>query len=169
MHLRIRRVEQLDDVCCAGECVASEELAIFELLACLSAAQRSAPLISNNRISPQNRQAPSKHPRAPLQLERRKAQDRTVFGAQVEYSSRRTSARFGSPRLMETLKHTHLPALPPKHAHDVPHVRPPVLGRPHHFTTEAIDAPDLSLEGGDAAAAAEVVALRRYQSLAAYG
>ena len=64
---------------------------------------------------------------------------------------------------------TQLLVLLPKHAHDVPHVRPPVLGRPHHLTTEPIDATYFILEGRDAATTPKIVALRRYQSLALYG
>ena len=65
-------------------------------------------------------------------------------------------------------QHTHLPVLLPKHAQNVPHVRPPVLGRPHHFTTQAIDATYFILEGRDAAATPKIVALRRDDCLAVY-
>ena len=63
---------------------------------------------------------------------------------------------------------TQLPVLLPKHAQNVPHVRPPVLGRPHDLTTQAIDATYFILEGGDAAATPKIVALRRDDGFPVY-
>ena len=69
------------------------------------------------------------------------------------------------PKTGEDITNTQAYSPLPKHAHDVPHVRPPVLGRPHHFTTEPIDATYFILEGRDAAATPKIVALRRDDGL----